>query len=45
MEVCVPDWPRANELLFTLAMTRGPRIHHRMGGLRMGDVVGEDGLR
>lgn len=45
MEVGVPDGPRANELLFALAMSRGPRIHHRMGGLLTGDVVGEDGLR
>lgn len=45
MEVGVPDGPKANELLFALAMTRGPRIHHRMGGLRAEDVKGEDGLR
>ena len=45
MEVGLPDGPRADELLFALAMTRGPRVHHRMGGLRAGDVKGEDGLR
>lgn len=45
MEVGVPDGPRANELLFALAMSRGPRIHHRMGGLQVEDVTGEDGLR
>lgn len=45
MEVGVPDAPRANELLFALAMSRGPRIHHRMGGLAAEDVAGEDGLR
>lgn len=45
MEVGVPDGPRANELLFALAMSRGPRVHHRMGGLLVEDVVGEDGLR
>ncbi len=45
MEVGVPDGPRADELLFALAMTRGPRIHHRMGGLQVEDVKGEDGLR
>jgi len=45
MEVGVPDGPRANELLFALAMTCGPRAHHRMGGLQMEDVTGEDGLR
>ena len=45
MEVGVPDGPRANELLFALAMSRGPRIHNRMGGLALADVKGEDGLR
>ena len=45
MEVGVPDGPRANEILFALAMTKGPRIHNRMGGLTMDKVKGEDGLR
>ncbi|WP_417675120.1 amino acid synthesis family protein [Pseudodonghicola sp.] len=45
MEVGVPDAPRAGELLFALAMSRGPRIHNRMGGLAAEDVKGEDGLR
>lgn len=45
MEVGVPDGPRAGELLFALAMTRGPRIHARMGGLEAHEVTGEDGLR
>ncbi len=45
MEVGVPDGPRANELLFALAMTKGPRIHNRMGGLTMEEVEGVDGLR
>ena len=45
MEVGVPDGPRANEILFALAMTKGPRIHNRMGGLTMDEVKGEDGLR
>jgi len=45
MEVGVPDGPRANELLFALCMSRGPRIHNRMGGLAQEDVKGEDGLR
>ena len=45
IEVGVPDGPRANELLFALAMARGPRIHSRMGGLESGDVQGVDGLR
>lgn len=45
MEVGVPDGPRANELLLALAMSRGGRVRHRMGGLMVEDVVGEDGLR
>ncbi len=45
MEVRVPDGPRADELMFCLAMAKGPRIHHRMGGLAVEEVVGEDGLR
>lgn len=45
MEVRVPDGPRADELMFCLAMAKGPRIHHRMGGLAAEEVVGEDGLR
>ena len=45
MEVGIPDAPRAGELMFALAMSRGPRIHNRMGGLASADVKGEDGLR
>ncbi len=45
MEVRISDGPRANELMFALAMSRGPRIHSRMGGLETKDVKGEDGLR
>jgi len=39
------DGPRANEVLFALAMARGGRVHSRMGGLEIGQVKGEDGLR
>ena len=45
MEVRLPDAPRSGELMFALAMSRGPRIHHRMGGLQADEVKGEDGLR
>lgn len=45
MEVGLPDGPRRDEIVFALAMTRGPRIHSRMGGLEAGDVQGLDGLR
>jgi len=44
MEVGFADGPRANELLFILAMARGGRIHDRMGGLSVAEVKGEDGL-
>jgi len=33
-EVSVSDSPRPNELLFALAMSTGPRVHERLGGLR-----------
>ena len=45
MEVRLPDAPRSGELMFALAMSRGPRIHHRMGGLQADEAKGEDGLR
>ncbi len=45
MEVGIGDGPRPDEILFCLAMTTGPRIHARMGGLATQDVKGEDGLR
>jgi hypothetical protein len=31
--------------MFCLAMTKGPRINSRMGGLEADEVVGKDGLR
>jgi hypothetical protein len=43
--VSVPDGPRAGEIVFVLAMAKGPRIHSRMGGLEVWDVAGKDGLR
>jgi hypothetical protein len=45
MDVGLPDGPRADELLLVLAMSRGGRIHDRMGGLTAEAVKGEDGLR
>jgi hypothetical protein len=45
IEVGVPGAPEADELVFILAMTTGGRIHDRMGGLRVEDIRGEDGLR
>jgi hypothetical protein len=45
MEVGVNDAPRANEIAFALAMTTGGRIHERVGGLRVDEITGKDGLR
>jgi hypothetical protein len=45
MTVALPDAPRAGEIVFVLAMAKGPRIHSRMGGLEAWQVRGEDGLR
>ncbi|MGR7997162.1 amino acid synthesis family protein [Xanthobacter sp. ZOL 2024] len=45
MEVGVPDSPRADELVFALVMTCGPRVHARVGGLAADQIKGEDGLR
>jgi hypothetical protein len=45
IEIGVADAPRPDELVFILAMTNGPRIHERVGGLRAGDIKGEDGQR
>lgn len=45
MEVGIPDGPRPDEILFILAMTIGPRIHNRMGGLAADEIKAWDGLR
>ena len=45
MEVGIADSPRADELLLALVMTTGSRVHARVGGLKAGDIKGEDGLR
>jgi hypothetical protein len=45
IEVGVPGHPRADEMIVVLVMTTGPRVHERVGGLRAGDIKGEDGLR
>lgn len=43
--VSMPDGPRPEEILFALAMSKGGRVHSRMGGLELDQVKGEDGLR
>ncbi len=45
IEVGINDAPRKNEMLLTLVMTTGPRIHNRAGGLKANEIIGEDGLR
>jgi Amino acid synthesis len=45
IEVRVPDAPRAREIVFALAMSVGPRVHARMGGLAASEAEGRDGLR
>jgi hypothetical protein len=45
MTVTIADGPRADEILFCLAMACGPRVHNRMGGLAAEDAKTGDGLR
>jgi len=45
MEVGIADAPRADEILLALVMTTGARVHARVGGLKAGEIKGEDGLR
>lgn len=45
MEIGCNDGPKANELLVALVMTTGGRVHDRVGGLRVADIQGTDGLR
>ena len=45
MEVGITDAPRADEILLALVMTTGPRVHARVGGLKVSEIKGEDGLR
>jgi hypothetical protein len=44
-EVGIADGPKPNEIVFALAMTIGPRIHDRMGGLTVADIKVWDGQR
>ena len=45
MEVRVSDAPRANEILVAIAITDSGRPLARVGGLRVSEIKGEDGLR
>lgn len=45
MEVGLNDAPRADELAYILVMSTGARIHARVGGLNVDEIIGKDGLR
>jgi hypothetical protein len=45
MEVGIADAPKADEILLALVMTTGPRVHARVGGLKVSEIKGQDGLR
>lgn len=43
--VCVPDGPRADEIVVVAALANRGRPHHRVGGLAKEDATAGDGLR
>ncbi|WP_137892877.1 amino acid synthesis family protein [Ramlibacter sp. 2FC] len=45
IEVRVPGAPLSGEIVFILAMSTGPRVHARVGGLRAEQISKWDGLR
>lgn len=45
IEVRVPGAPGADELVYILAMSLGPRIHERLGGLRTHEITRWDGQK
>jgi hypothetical protein len=45
MEVRVPDAPRSDELVLVVVVTDSGRPAARVGGLKLEEVKGEDGLR
>ncbi len=45
MQVSLNDAPRAGEIVVAVAVTTGGRPLPRVGGLEVGDIKGEDGLR
>lgn len=45
IEARVPGAPRPDEVVFILAMSTGPRIHARVGGLKAADIAQWNGLR
>ncbi len=45
MEIRVNDAPRADEIVVAIAVTTGGRPLPRVGGLKVSEIKGEDGLR
>jgi hypothetical protein len=45
IEVRVPGAPAADEVVYVLAMSCGPRIHERLGGLRANEIERWDGQK
>ena len=45
IEVRVPGSPLPDEIVFILAMSTGPRVHARVGGLKAADIAQWNGLR
>jgi hypothetical protein len=45
IDVGVIDGPRPDELLYTLVMATGGRVHERLGGLRASEIKVGDGQR
>lgn len=45
IELGIPDAPKADEIVFCLAMATGARVHERMGGLKAAEISVGDGLR
>jgi len=45
IEVRVPGAPAADEVLYILAMSCGPRVHERLGGMRVEQIKRWDGQK
>jgi hypothetical protein len=45
IEVRVPGAPLADEIVYLLAMSTGPRVHARVGGLKAAEISQWNGLR
>ena len=45
IEVGINDAPKADEIIYILAMGTGARVHDRAGGLKAREIKGEDGNR